>query len=102
MRKWRVIGALLVPALLLAGIGAFLLWPRASPGRAKNFSRIQLGMSLAEVEAVFGPPGDHTTEPIAASMSDIVLLPPDLDFPNWPPRGSHVLKWVGDDAAVSI
>jgi hypothetical protein len=58
-RKLRWVAGL---AVLLA-VGALVLWPRAERITAAIFHRIQAGMSLAEVEAILGPPGDHSTVP---------------------------------------
>lgn len=43
---------------------AFVLWPRGERITAENFRRIKEGMSRAEVEAILGPPDDHSTGPI--------------------------------------
>jgi hypothetical protein len=54
--------ALLVAAVLLGGV--FALWPATSRVNRTNYDRIKPGMTLAEVEAVLGPPGDYTTGPV--------------------------------------
>jgi len=42
---------------------SFVLWPRAERITPATFHRIRAGISLAEVEAILGPPGDHSTVP---------------------------------------
>jgi hypothetical protein len=42
-----------VACLLLVGGGAWLLWPRSAITR-ENAARIEIGMTLAEVEAILG------------------------------------------------
>jgi hypothetical protein len=58
MRRRKPLAALV--ALGLAGVAGFVLWPRPSATR-ENYDRIKAGMSRAEVEAIFGPPGDYRT-----------------------------------------
>jgi hypothetical protein len=65
MRRWKQRWA------VTAGLGALLLvlvvspWPRTQPDHfpREQFNRIQRGMTLAEVTAIPGPSGDHTTVP---------------------------------------
>jgi hypothetical protein len=59
-RVWLWLGLLVT--LATAGIaGVEILWPR-SPINQENFEKIQMGMSLQEVQDIFGrPPGDYST-----------------------------------------
>jgi hypothetical protein len=52
-----------VVGLALAGATAFAMWPRSNRITKENLNRIQPGMSLAEVQAILGPPGDYRTGP---------------------------------------
>jgi hypothetical protein len=49
--RWVVVVGLVV----LAGLGAFVLWPRLNRVTRENFARIHPGMTRAEVEAILGP-----------------------------------------------
>jgi hypothetical protein len=60
MRKRSLFIALAGLALLIA---AFALVPQSRPNRItrEDFDRIRLRMTLSEVEAIIGPPGDYET-----------------------------------------
>jgi hypothetical protein len=49
--------------VVLAGVGAFALWPRPPRVTPGTISRIEFGMFRAEVEAILGPPGDYRDWP---------------------------------------
>jgi hypothetical protein len=58
-RRLLVIG---LPFALMVLLGLWLLWPRSSTITRENASKIQVGMTLAEVEALLGgPPRDELT-----------------------------------------
>jgi hypothetical protein len=61
MRRWKMF-VVLVVALAMGGVVAFVLWPQTRFSR-ENFALIQKGMSRAEVEATLGPPGDYRNGP---------------------------------------
>jgi hypothetical protein len=50
-----------VVLVVLAGL-VFVLWP-GPWASAENFARVRPGMTLAEVEAIVGPPGEFTSQP---------------------------------------
>jgi hypothetical protein len=56
-KRWLLI---LGTALMAAGVIGWLLWPSSRLG-PDSFTRIKLGMKLAEVEEILGPPGDRST-----------------------------------------
>jgi hypothetical protein len=61
-KGWR--GRLVVlTALALLAVGAFVLWPRPDRITRENFERITEGMSRTEVYAILGHPGDYRTGP---------------------------------------
>jgi hypothetical protein len=60
MRKRRLWWAVTGLAVLVT-VGAFVLWPQPERVRQENFERIQVGMTLAQTEAILGPPGDYAT-----------------------------------------
>jgi hypothetical protein len=56
-------------ALLASAIAAALLWPRTAITR-ENAARIQVGMTLAEVESILGGPvRDETTGPCVPDLA---------------------------------
>jgi hypothetical protein len=63
MRRRKLV-AVLGSAVLVA-VGAFVLWPRPDRITRENCGRIELGMSLAQVEIIAGAPGDYQTGPTA-------------------------------------
>jgi hypothetical protein len=60
-RKLRWVAA--AGLVALAGVAAFVLWPRPDRITEENYYRIKEGMSRAEVEAILGPPGDYRNGP---------------------------------------
>jgi hypothetical protein len=63
MQSRKLIPRLAVGMVALVGVGAFAFWPVPQRITRKNFDRIEIGMSRAEVEVIVGPPGDYTTGP---------------------------------------
>ncbi len=64
--KWRLLA--LAGLVVLAAVGAFVLWPRADRITRENFDRIREGMGREELEAILGPPGDHRTGPVVVKF----------------------------------
>jgi hypothetical protein len=60
MRRRKLLAA--VGLAVLVATGVFALWPRENRITREGFVlRIHYGMTLAEVEAILGPPGDYRT-----------------------------------------
>ncbi len=60
MARWRARTLLIALALLAIGVGIYLCLPKSPRFTEDQYERIQLGMTLAEVEAVLGcPPGNY-------------------------------------------
>jgi hypothetical protein len=55
----RVVLQALLALLAAVAFVAFVTWPRPDRATQESFSRIQRGMSRAEVGAILGPPGDY-------------------------------------------
>jgi hypothetical protein len=68
--RWVLAGL----AVLLLAVGTFALWPRPDRITRENFDRIKAGMSLEEIEAILGPPGDYTTRATDFEDPEIVKL----------------------------
>ncbi len=78
-------------ATLLAA-GAFVLWPWPNRITRENCVRIHAGMTLAEVEAILGPPGDYTTGPTD---------PVGMTAEDWPSGGEAKL-WMSNEGWILL
>src|SRR6516162_7839304 len=85
---------------VVAAAGVVVLWPSADRIKRENCDRIRHGMSLAEVEAVLGPPGDYRTGPTRyrphfmapPRLADRMASEPDVD----------IQKWEGDSGDIQV
>jgi hypothetical protein len=94
--------AKLVALLALAGVGVFLLWPWPSTGSRltqNNLNRLRDGMTRLEVEAILGPPADHTTGPLADPML-ITIQQGHIEYPI--ANNMLMCAWADDAEAVWI
>jgi hypothetical protein len=103
MRKWWLIGSLAV-LLVLVGILLPVLFPWPSKVNRANYERIELGMSRAEVEAIFGgPPGDYRTRPVTIpSTSTWEVTTPGTSTWNVSVPLSGEVSWSGDEGDAVI
>lgn len=96
LRKRLFLGSAFV---VLAAASALLLATRRDPINRNGFARLKQGMSPAEVAAVLGPPGDHTSGPI------IDADPPwYLEF-GFRPQEIHLSRrvvWYGNSATIEV
>jgi hypothetical protein len=93
MTRRRLFLLALPVALVLLGVGTFVLWPRTAITR-ENAERIQVGMTLAEVEEMLGGPARDEMSPGSAAMFG------DLDPSE---QGlSQESDWMSDDIALRI
>jgi hypothetical protein len=66
MRKAKLVAVALLASLLVAsGASAYLRQP--SRITLESYHRIDLGMTVSQVEAILGPPGDYTSGPTSDS-----------------------------------
>jgi hypothetical protein len=92
---------LLMVAAALASLGAlglalWLFWPRSPINRA-SFERIEVGMTLKQVEALLGGPRrDESTSPVVPDVPQHEYLP---DFGHFLWRESF---WVSDTLGVRV
>jgi hypothetical protein len=95
VRRHKLLAATAVGLAVLVAAGAFVLWPRADRITRENFNRIHKWMSRAEVEAILGAPGDHTTRPVVP-----VDIAPLLEAPFFSTTGKRTsdqrAEWCGD------
>jgi hypothetical protein len=85
-------------ATLVVLVALWLLWPRTAITR-ENGHRIQVGMTLAEVETMLGGAArDDATGPVEIEANGIVILEPvsDLDLDG----GRH--GWKSDHVLVEV
>jgi hypothetical protein len=98
--RWAVAGL-----ALLAGIATFALWPQSDRFSREKYEHIRVGMSLAEVEAILGPPGDYTTGP-ARMPSGMVIDFPELEaFLARSPTGPFAIdakSWIDDHGTIEL
>jgi hypothetical protein len=82
MRRRTLLVALVGLAAVVAA-WTVVLWPRHIPPGAiwENVERVEDGMTLAQVEAIIGPPGDYRTGPSSLDLE-------------WVSAG--VIVWVGE------
>src|SRR4051812_37254575 len=93
-----IFGVLAVLFVVGLGVAAYF-FVAAEPPRitVENAARIQPGMTLAEVEAIFGvPPGTYSTRELNYIIEDIKGDDAVLR------SGKRVCHWSGDDAMVMI
>jgi hypothetical protein len=55
----RKLGWVLAGLAVVVAVGAVVLWPRPDRITLEHFEQVAEGMTLAEVEAILGPPGDY-------------------------------------------
>src|SRR5436305_330604 len=80
---------------------AWLLWPRTGITR-ENARRIELGMTLAEVEAILGGPArDESSGPLTHDLGPIhVAL--SHGGPEGFPAAQRWLRWKSDSVTVDV
>jgi hypothetical protein len=91
--RWIIVFILLV--LFVAT--SYIIWPRkseASPITKANYGRINASMSLVEIEAILGPPGDYTMGPTDYGPNEYVYF-------DRASVGSGPV-WESDEARISV
>jgi hypothetical protein len=83
-RKLRWVAGL---TLAVLATGLLVAWPRSAPLTRENYYRVEKGMTLAEVEAILGPPNLAGAK--AAKWCDDTL--PDRDA--WNTNGYDFEEW---------
>jgi hypothetical protein len=106
MTRRRLLLLALSVAVVLLGVGAWALWPQwpCTAITRDNAERIQVGMTLAEVEAILGGPprGEMTgtVEMASDEQSDFGLhhlqFKANLAMKTWPP------EWQSDEVVVAV
>jgi hypothetical protein len=103
--RWVLAG---VAVVALLAVAAVVLWPYPNRVTRQNFDRIRLGMSLAEVEAILGPPGDYRTGDtvVIAIDANRLLTDPSSALRTKPGPATaqpEVRKvWEGDKGEIAI
>ncbi len=95
-KRWRWVVAWLAIGPVVA-LAAFVLWPRPTGVKWKQLDRIRRGMTLGEVEAIVGPPGNYQTGP---STLDLTFSDPTTQaHRRW---GNPAVIWASDEAHALI
>jgi hypothetical protein len=101
MRRRRLRWMLTLAGLaVVVAVGVVVLWPRADLVTLENFQRLRCGMTEAEVEAILGPSGDHTsgdTEPDLEHQKWQYLTPPESYG-----RQEALKGWIADRACIGV
>jgi hypothetical protein len=96
----RTLLVVLAALAVVVAVAVVVLWPQQDRIKRENYERIQRGMSLAEVEAILGPPGDCRTRPTIyvphifapPRLADRLASEPDVD----------IKKWEGDSGDIEV
>jgi hypothetical protein len=78
---------LVLAGLTVLAVEAIVLWPREDRITRENCDHIRKGMSLDEVEAILGPPGDYRTGPTNGGSPFFV---------------KERYRWSGDTAEIEM
>jgi hypothetical protein len=97
-------------ALVLLGVGAWLLWPHTAITR-ENAAKIHKGMTITEVEVVLGgPQRNEATGPLqyddprlfVGGVLDMDMLQRKLVKQRQPRSFPECLVWISDTAIVNV
>jgi hypothetical protein len=91
MWKWILTTALVMGLAVLEGGSPFAIWPGPARITRQNCDRVREGMTMGEVEAILGPPGDYATEPTRGYMGSGPQMMP------WTTR-----EWVTDETVIWV
>jgi hypothetical protein len=101
MRRRILLVALAGLAVVVAA-GAVVLWPQTARCTDENFDRLGVGMTVAEVQAILGTSGDHTTGPLDWRVKE--GEPPirqfgEMALEDVPPA---TVLWLDDGGVVTV
>jgi hypothetical protein len=98
MRRRKLLVALAGLAVVVCAAGVFVPRPAVpSPVTRENYDHFQEGVSIAEVEAVLGPPGNYADGPIMGSA--ITEFSGESRAVN---RNRPAWQWVSDTAIIEM
>jgi hypothetical protein len=98
-RRRLLVFGLLAAVVLLSIVAALVLWPRPGITRA-NATRIQVGMTLAEVEAVLGgPPRD---EAVNQNVVDLDIVGQGKLLEAIARMSRHHRQWQSDEVRIYV
>src|SRR4051812_29388784 len=100
-RRWLLLGMLVAAAVVAAGL--WLNQPPRSAINAENAAKIEIGMTLAEVEAVLGGPArDETTGPVNDVIFGGELMLPGGPSAEWVSDEYRVWVWLDSEGRVDL
>jgi hypothetical protein len=98
MRR-RTLLAVLAGLGVVIAAGAVMLWPPPDRITLENHARIQVDMTLSEIEAILGgPPGDYRTVPTETDQT----LPRRLTLAQNEALSEDHMFWHGNDLSIGI
>lgn len=99
MSKRRLLAFGVPLALILLGLSAWVVWPQERSAITRvNVAKIQLGMTLAEVESILGGPARMEESPLRSFGWN-------LDVQHAPAGGEVAIathEWIGLHAKVEV
>jgi hypothetical protein len=103
MKKKRAVFLVVASLIVLSSSLAWLLVERPSRLTKENIQLIREGISLAEVKAILGEPGDYTTQPLEGvetwQLTSFGLMRTEV----WAgDRGSLAIKFDENDNVFSM
>jgi hypothetical protein len=99
MRRRKV---LVVLAVGLVALSAFVAWPRPIRVSRANYHGITMGMSRAEVIAIFGPVGNCRTEPLFLPLKDMAADEAVLREYDALQLPTSTLEWFSDEGEILV
>jgi hypothetical protein len=106
MRKRLLLFGLPASVVVIAVV-VWLLWPRTAITR-ENAAKITAGMTLAEVEAILGPPRDDSTGPASVDLKHFNREEPLLVLRGVADRileldaSGRVRRWTSDRVGIHV
>jgi hypothetical protein len=94
MRRRRLLGAVALLAVVLVGVGSFVLRPQSDRITKENFDRIAQAMTRQEIYAILGQPGDYSTGPICGGDPS-TLLSRNFEYRSYSMKMNRE-SWVAD------
>jgi hypothetical protein len=101
MRRRKLLVALAALSVVVAA-GTVVLWPRPERITRENYRRIRVGMTFAEVEAILGPPGDHTSGPTETNDPTWFAVTDSFGEPDAILSASTLMEWSSDTIHIWV
>ena len=93
-RRVLLLGAVAVVAALVVAV--WMVWPRPSAITEENAAKIQLGMTLEQVETILGGPQRDETVGVCVLSEPVVAAPGEF----FAPDSAH--WWTGSECCIVV